>query len=85
MSRLDRMTDGECDRIWTTLIETTDALMDTLICIRDYGEDPSRFTETEEIQIQLAENVEHWEFVLEKARKVVGDENLSDTFGVFHN
>ena len=81
MSRLDRMTDGHCDRLWSSLIETANALMDGIVYLEQDESAPSYVYEDESLQIKWAEDLEHWNLVLDKARRLIGEENISDTFG----
>lgn len=81
MSRLDRMTDGHCDRLWTSLVETANALMDAIVYLEQDDIAPSHVYEDESLQAKWAEDLEHWNYVLDKARRLIGEENFSDTFG----
>ena len=45
MSRLDRMTDGHCDRLWTSLVETANALMDAIVYLEQDDIAPSHVYE----------------------------------------
>lgn len=75
------MTDGECDRIWSSLVETSNALMDAIVYLEQDDIAPSYVYEDESLQTKWAEDLEHWNHVLDKARRLIGEENFSDTFG----